>query len=318
VSLRTRIVLLTLLIILAAVGVSWALGWAPGYWVAIKVAYRHAPLPDAQIERDVAYDPSAPDDDKRRLDLFLPAERPFRTVVFFHGGGWTTGDRALVVGGADVYGNIGRFLAARGYGVAVASYRLVPQADWRGQLRDAATAVGWVARHIGRRGGDPGDLVLMGHSSGAQVAVRLALDPAWLAAAGAGDVQLRGVAAISGAGYDMTDEETYRLGNDPMYYALRFGSPTPTGTWRTEGSPLRVPIAAPPPCLVAWAEGDSPGLRRQSQLLADALEGAGGRVTRVVVPGSSHQRLVLQLSRDDQVAGPAVLDFLRELGARAR
>jgi acetyl esterase/lipase len=314
VSRRLRTVLLTVVALFVLVGVSWALDWAPAYWVAIKVAYRHAPLPDAQVARNLAYDPSAPDDDKRRLDLFLPAQRPFRTVVFFHGGGWTTGDRGLVVGGADVYGNIGRFLAARGYAVAVASYRLAPQVDWRTQLGDAARAVAWVGRHIEARGGSRRDLVLMGHSAGAQLATRLALDPAWLAEAGA-EVVVRGVAAISGAGYDMDDEETYRLGNDPMYYARRFGAATPQGAWRRDGSPLHVPLAGPPPFLVASAEGDSPSLRRQTQLLAAALEGAGGRVTRVLVPGSSHQRLVLQLSRDDQTVGPAVVAFLAELGA---
>ena len=65
------------------------------------------------------------------------------------------GDRAQKFGGADVYGNIGRFLASEGFGAAIISYRLLWTTDWRTQAMDAARAVAWVEQNIAARGGDP-------------------------------------------------------------------------------------------------------------------------------------------------------------------
>src|SRR5690606_35188130 len=79
-------------------------------------------------------------DEKTRLDLFFPAGSGWPVMVFVHGGGWSSGDKDLRVGGRDVYRNIGRFYAARGIGVAVINYRLLPGVHWRTQLRDVAHA----------------------------------------------------------------------------------------------------------------------------------------------------------------------------------
>jgi len=60
-----------------------------------------------------------------------------------------------------------------------------------------------------------------------------------------------------------------------------------------------------------YAEGDTAPLRHQSDVLVARLRSEGGHAAQIVVPGSSHERMVVQLSRDDQTAGPAVLDFLQ-------
>ena len=69
--------------------------------------YRETTLAPERTIGNIAYDASAPLDPKRQLDLFLPSAPDFSTVVFVHGGGWTSGDRTLTTGGADVYRNIG-------------------------------------------------------------------------------------------------------------------------------------------------------------------------------------------------------------------
>src|SRR6185295_8639815 len=135
---------------------------------------------------------------KRQLDLFLPSAPDFATVVFMHGGGWTTGDRMLTSGGADVYRNVGRFLAARGFASAVISYRLLFDVDWRGQAEDVARAVAFVQKSIGARGARPRAVFLMGHSAGAQLATRIALEAEWLTRAGGDPSGICGVVAASG------------------------------------------------------------------------------------------------------------------------
>jgi hypothetical protein len=81
-------------------------------WVGIQLFYDKADLPPNQSLKNISYDPSAPDDPKRQLDLFMPAGRDWPMVVFIHGGGWTWGDRAQKIGGADIYGNIRPFSRA--------------------------------------------------------------------------------------------------------------------------------------------------------------------------------------------------------------
>ena len=286
-------------------------GCAPVYWLGAKIYYDKAPSPPT-VQLDVAYDPGAPDDPKRQLDLYLPAGRDFPVVVFVHGGGWAWGDRTQRFGGADIYRNIGRFLASRGIGAAVIGYRLVWTVEWRDQLADVGRAVAWVQTHIAERGGRSDRVFLMGHSAGAQLAARVATDPRWLTDAG-GDVRgICGVAAISGAGYDLGDRDSYLLGFNPLYFAERFGGSRLDGSWWHDASVWPWLDAADPPFLVVYASGEHRGLQRQSRLLHEKLTAAGVSSTLTTVKGSSHERIILELSRGDKTAGPAVLGFIHD------
>ena len=284
---------------------------APVYWVGAKFVYEKAAAPPRTM-LGLSYDPAAPDDPKRQLDLYLPAGRDFPLVVFVHGGGWAWGDRTQSFGGADVYRNIGRFLAGHGIGTAVIGYRLVWPLDWQSQVGDVARAVAWVQAHATEYGGQPDRVFLMGHSAGAQLAARVATDPAWLEREHGRPAGICGVVAVSGAGYDLGDIETYRDGFDPLYFAERFGGSRLDGSWWRDASVAPWLDASDPPFLVVSATGESAGLRRQSALLLEDLRKAGVRSTSVTVKGSSHERIILELSRDDKTAGPAALAFIRD------
>ncbi|MEP0548147.1 MAG: alpha/beta hydrolase [Rhodothermales bacterium] len=283
--------------------------------LGVGLVYDRVDLPEEQVIRDVPY--AADGLAKHRLNLFLPTPDSVRaaggwpTVVFVHGGGWTEGDNDLEVGGADVYNNIGRFFASRGIGAATVSYRLLPDVRWPAQIDDVAAAVAWLHAHVGDYGGDPDGLVLMGHSAGAQLAARVAFDGEPLTAQGLSTDVVCGLIAVSGAGYDLEDEETYALSNDPAYYARRFDPDGTDPDWQTAASPLRFVDADAPPTLVLYAGGETEALQRQSQLLAAALAESAVAHEVVVVPGQSHERIVPTLSRDDRTAGPAMLDFVR-------
>lgn len=303
---RTPVVLVALL---AAAVLTQAC--APVYWLGARFLYAKAPSPPS-VALEVPYDPAAPDDPKRQLDLYLPGGRDFPTVVFVHGGGWAWGDRTQKFGGADVYRNIGRFLASRGIGAAVIGYRLVWPLDWPSQVGDVARAVAWVQAHIADRGGRADRIFLMGHSAGAQLAARVATDPAWLAREQGRIAGICGVVAVSGAGYDLGDIETYRAGFDPLYFAERFGGSRLDGSWWRDASVTPFLDAADPPFLIVSATGESRGLRRQSTLFHEQLRTAGVASTLVTVRGSGHERIILELSRADKTAGPAVLAFIRD------
>jgi acetyl esterase/lipase len=302
-----------------------AAGCEVGKRVVITPFYREFPLAESRIVRDIAYveGPGA-HPVKHRLDLFLPepapepAPRGFTTVVFVHGGNWVEGDKSLHVAGADLYANIGRFLAAHGYGAAVVNYRLMPGVAWEEQPSDIARAVRWVRDHIASRGGDPEAVVLMGHSAGAQLASLVAVDPRWLQDAGVPPDAIRGVIAVSGAGFDLADQETYRLfGGTQASVAKRFG---------IEISPERARDASPinhldkddPPFLLMYPGGDKRGVLRQSALMRAALEKAGIWTWVAPIPGLNHTGVIIVMSRPDRAPGLVVLRYLEQLSRHPR
>ncbi len=279
--------------------------------VGAALSYRDAPLPESQVELDIPYrrDDRA-DPVKHRLDLFLPdpTTRDWPTLIFVHGGGWTHGDRSLGVGSIRPMRNLGRYYAARGVGTAVISYRLQPGATWQQQVRDVAAAAGWVHRSIGDYGGDPDALYLAGHSAGAWLAARTGLDPEPLPGAGVPRSSLCGLVLISGAAYDLTDEETYALGANRRYFEERFGGPE--GPWQSEASIVPLVDAADPPTLILYAGGEEATLRRQGELLYAAMRDVGAPVERVVVPGEDHQRILVAMSREDKLPSSTTLAML--------
>src|SRR5262249_29225995 len=95
------------------------------------------PLMSAAVEKDIAYGGA----EEQKLDLYLPAERGFTTVVFTYGGGWHSGSRKSVA-------PVGEKLRSLGFGVALLSHRLSPKDRFPAQIEDVAAAFAWVKRNI--------------------------------------------------------------------------------------------------------------------------------------------------------------------------
>jgi acetyl esterase/lipase len=278
--------------------------------VGMVFLYKRAAWPETQVRYDIPYAGGSASREQR-LDLFLPQGRDWPVFIFVHGGGWTEGDKGLRVGGADVYGNIGRFFAAHGIGAAVIDYRLQPGVTWREQVDDVARATAWVQQNVNEWGGDARRIFIGGHSAGAQLAARVALDGRALGKYGLSPQILSGVILVSGAGLDLADKETYVLGASPAYYEQRFG--VGAAAWQ-EASPATYARAGAPPFLLLYAGGETKALQRQSQRMSEVLSTNGIGNKLVVVPGQSHARIVLTLSREDKTAGPAMLEFMQARG----
>ncbi len=276
----------------------------------VKVLYKPAPLGECQMVPDIRYCEDC-DGRKHRLDLYLPPTANWPIFMFVHGGSLISGDKCLRVCGADVYGNIGRFYASRGIGVAVINYRLQPQVTWREQVEDVARATAWLYTHAGNYGGDCSRLFIGGHSAGAQLAARVALDPSILEPHGLSPAIVKGVIAASGAGFDLRDEKTYELGRNLHLYEARFRGDDPGEQWKTDASPIPCITPSAPPFLVMHCEGDPKALQRQSKLLHAALTEKGIESQLVILPGENHCRMVLALSRADKLAGAAIRSFIQ-------
>lgn len=278
------------------------------------MAYRGVDWPSERVHFDLAYRAGPDfDDQKHRLDLFLPAEGKtgWPTLVFVHGGGWTHGDRRLGALGIEPMRNLGRFYAARGYGVVVPSYRLQPGVDWASQVDDVAAAVAWARENIARYGGDPDAIALGGHSAGAWLAARVGLADAPLARHRTDRGALCGLVLVSGAGYDLADEATYEAGASRAYFERRFGG---DGDWQTRASVVTNVDAPVPPALLLTAEGEGPTFERQSNRLFEIVSPLAPASMRHEVAGQNHQRILVSMSREGDPASEIALAFLDEIG----
>jgi acetyl esterase/lipase len=122
------------------------------------------------------------------LDLYYPAEQKgFPTVVWFHGGGLTGGNKFI----PDE-------LKEQGMAVVAPNYRLYPKVNAPVYIEDAAAAVAWVFRHMEEYGGDPELIFISGHSAGGYLTSMVGLDPGWLKKHQVDANQIAGLIPFSG------------------------------------------------------------------------------------------------------------------------
>jgi acetyl esterase/lipase len=266
--------------------------------------------PEIRVHRNLSYRDAK--DPSQTLDLYAPEGKDWPVLVFVHGGGWNTGDKSAVVHGTTPYADIGRFFASKGVGTAVINYRLIPHVPWRGQIEDVAGAVASVHRNAANEGGDPKRFFVAGHSAGAQLATRVALDPEPLKTEGLTGKIVSGVIAVSGAGYEISRETLSTRGGRWAYFERRFAQGDTTGTWAREVSVLRFVGHSAPPFLILYGSAEPQGFHQQSEMLAERLKAAGVGAKRVVLTSRDHIQTALDLSRAESLATRELFDFLRK------
>ena len=250
-----------------------------------------------RVARDLAYGP----DPRQTLDIFAPtgaSTTPRPVVVFFYGGGWDSGSKAD-------YGWAAQALAARGFVVAVPDYRVVPQVVFPAFIEDAAAATAFVGRVAGQYGGDANHLGVIGHSAGAHLAMMIALDRRYMAAAGAPDL-IKAAAGLAGP-YDF-------LPFDVPSSINAFGrAPDPTLT-----QPVTFARADAPPLWLGHGTDDVIVHAEDTTILCDRMKAVGGRCEAKLYPGLSHEDLIATFSPLFRKKAPVLEDataFLhRELG----
>jgi len=105
---------------------------------------------------------------KQHLDIHLPESDTFPVLVYFHGGGLTSGDKE----GQKV---LFHYLTSHGIAVVSANYRMYPSARYPDFLIDAAEAVAWVFQNIGKYGSSKG-IYVGGSSAGGYISQMLCFD----------------------------------------------------------------------------------------------------------------------------------------------
>ena len=122
------------------------------------------------------------------LDLYYPKDQQgFATIVWFHGGGLTGGQKELP-----------KYLKNKGFGIVGVNYRLSPKATSPAYVKDAAAAINWVFKNITKYGGNPSLVFVSGHSAGGYLTLMTGLDRHWLQEHAIDANSIAGLIPISG------------------------------------------------------------------------------------------------------------------------
>lgn len=231
-------------------------------------------------------------DPKQKLDLYLPASKPTGApvFVFIHGGGFREGDRAN-------YGFVAGPMAAAGIVTAVVSYRLLPHV-YPDQVEDMELVVAWLAKNVGRYGGDPARIFIGGHSAGAILSALLAVTTDWPARRGLPPDVIKGAVPVSGP-YDLRQATGF----------VKDFLPDPAV--REQASPA-LRIGRTPPMVVAFGEKETP-YDPASRAFVDGLAAKGGRATLVKLDGLGHDGTGLAMA---DATSPLVVAAVKMITAK--
>ena len=150
-------------------------------WLALPVVAQESPAAASatvyETIQDVLYREGESDieltdyaRERCRLDLYYPVGKTdYSTVVWFHGGGLTGGNKFIP-----------EQLKNKGVAVVAVNYRLYPKVKAPVYLDDAAAATAWVFNNIAKYGGSAKRIFISGHSAGGYLTSMIGIDPRWL------------------------------------------------------------------------------------------------------------------------------------------
>jgi acetyl esterase/lipase len=266
---------------------------------------------EPKVYRGLAY--SEPKNPFQMLDLFAPAEgKNHPVVIYVHGGGWHSGDKAEVH-------NKPKALTERGFVLASINYRLWTP-PWsksfpgtvtlKNEAQDVAKAIRWVHEHARDYGGDPAALIVMGHSAGAHLSALVCTEERYLKAEGLSLANIRGCVPIDGDSYDLPLHMKANAGKKvEATDRERFGDEN----LQKELSPV-LHIAKgkniPPFLILHIVDADHPETQAQAERFAQALRAAGVWVKTHGAAGKDHSTLNNDLGLPDDKPTQEMFEFL--------
>lgn len=250
------------------------------------------------VTRDIAYGEHA----RQKLDVYLPrgtAVPQLKPVVMFiHGGAFLRGN---MNSNEQIYGNVLYYFARQGMVGINVEYRLAPEAPYPAGSDDVAAAVTWAKAHAHEYGGDPDQIILIGHSAGGAHAASYIADPRVRPATGHGVAKLVLISARLRAD---VHADNPNAGGVRAYWgedAELYEQVSPV----TYGANIDVPL------MIAIAEHENPYLDVYAAELFWRVGQARGRAPRFVqVRHHNHTSIVAHMDTDDDVLGRQILDFI--------
>ncbi len=188
------------------------------------------------------------------LDLFVPEQEEFFTIVHFHGGGLVEGDKG------DTHQYVSH-LVKQGFAVATANYSLLTEAKFPRCLYDASEAIRYVMDNISKYGKSKG-IIISGQSAGAWMTLMLCFNNEYLEAKNIKKSAICGF--ISDAGQPTSHFNILKIekGLDPLLQRIDEAAPLYYVNKETEFSHL----------LLMTYENDLPNRLEQNKLLYSSIK----------------------------------------------
>ena len=155
------------------------------------------PVPLAPTKADVPY--AGTTELRQTLNVYAPATKPAKpapVIFWIHGGGWRGGEKTTVQLKP-------KFFTDLGYVFVSTNHRYVTAVPMNEIFADVAKSLRWTHDHAAEFGGDPNRIVIMGHSSGAQLAAYLAIDERPLKAVGLSLAMFKGCVPVDADTFDI-------------------------------------------------------------------------------------------------------------------
>jgi acetyl esterase/lipase len=156
-----------------------------------------APLPFAPTKADVPY--AGTTEFRQTLNVYAPAakaSKPAPVIFWIHGGGWRGGEKTSVQLKP-------KFFTDLGYVFVSTNHRYVTTTPMNEIFKDIAESLRWTHDRVAEFGGDPNQVVIMGHSSGAQLAAYLAIDERALKSVGLSLEMFKGCVPVDADTFDI-------------------------------------------------------------------------------------------------------------------
>jgi acetyl esterase/lipase len=247
------------------------------------------------------------------LDVYTPAAGDHgcsgrAMVVWVHGGGWTSGDKAeympdkvaLFNGAGYVFASVNYELTDRSLPTPAPRYPVHDQ--------DAADAVAWLVHHATEVGADPHRIAVLGHSAGGGIVSAMSTDDRYLGKDGLPLSALRCAGSLDGEGLDVTASATTSPPEVQAGYRDVFGADA--AVWH-EASPINhISTGKGIPAFFVALRGDPWRLATQTAFV-DALRKAKVAVTVLDTAALEHLDLTTAVGAPgDTILTPPLMEFL--------
>jgi len=202
---------------------------------------------------------------------------PAPLIVVIHGGSWNSGDNKDFI-------PLNQYLAGRGFAVADVLYRLAPRWHFPAASDDVRAAIEFLKQRADSLKIDPNRIVLLGRSSGGQIALNVAYSTK--------DPAIRGAISFYGP---MDLRWSWDHPGSPLVIDTRAvlsdylgGSPSEVWANYDAASPIRFVNAGTPPTLLFHGDRDELVFSYHSNALSRRLTEAGVPNLDVALPWATH------------------------------
>jgi len=271
-----------------------------------------------EVFRDIVYDSDASRfPDQKMLDIYVPREGKLNmpVLLFVHGGGWTMGDKSRVQYKPA-------FFTAHDIIFVSANYRLSDRSYGRGDHRsgifpmhaeDIVKAISWIRNHIHAYRGNAQQIMLMGHSAGANIVNIIGTNPRLLDKENLHPADLSAIISLDCGVLDVHYELSNSRGRFRKGLLLdAFGRDS---SRYDAASPLKQDFRTGDCPSFMLVYQDTRKKRYQHRLLKHALAGSGTRAVMWPTNAYSHTEINRLIGSDRDHAGlsKAIISFIRSV-----